>query len=107
VSTGDRLGRLRARLAAAALCFALICCLSYAGQRLWDARTEPAIGTVSLQATIPYYWRLAITALHGLGAAALAYWGLPESAAERLLRVTPWLVPLVVLPAVIAMLMVP
>lgn len=101
------MGRLNQRLAAAALVFALVCCLSYAGQRLWDARTEPAIGTVTMQATIPYFWRLSITALHGSGAAALTFWGLAEGSAERLLQATPWLLPLVVLPAAILMLLVP
>lgn len=95
------------RAAAAAMAFALAVCLSYAAQRLLDARSEPPPGTVLLQATIPYYWRVSLALLHGLGAAALAGFGLSDAAAERWLARAPWLVPLVVLPAVAAMVLVP
>jgi hypothetical protein len=97
----------RPRLAAAALAFALACCLSYAGQRLWDARTEPPPGTVLLQATIPYYWRVGATLLHGGGAALILGLALDDAAARRWLGRAPWLVPLVVLPAALAMALVP
>lgn len=102
----------RAELAVAALSFGLACCLSYALQRLWDARTDPPLGTVLLQATIPYYWRIAAATLHGAGVAALVLvalrsTGSVQERAERWLARAPWLVPLVVLPCVLAMLAVP
>lgn len=97
----------RPRLAAAALVFALACCLSYAGQRLWDARTEPPPGTVLLQTVIPYYWRVGATLLHGGGAALLAFLALDDAMARAWLGRARWLVPLVVLPAALSMLLVP
>ncbi len=96
-----------ARPAAAALAFALVVVLSYVGQRLLDARTEPPIGTVMVGDTIPYYWRAGMALLHGLGAASLAGLGLSEPAAARWLARAPWLVPLVVLPCIAAMALVP
>ena len=95
------------RLALAALAFALACCLSYAAQRLWDAGTEPPPGTVLLQATIPYYWRVGLSLLHGAGAAALAGLGTTPDTARRWLTHAPWLVPACVVPAALAMWLVP
>lgn len=97
----------RPRIAAAALSFSLACCLSYACLRLWDARTEPPMAAVALQATIPYYWRVGLVLLHGVGAATLVGMALSPPTATRWLARAPWLVPLVVLPAVVAMLLVP
>jgi len=97
----------RPRLAVAALSFALVAVASYALQRLWDARTEPPPGAVLLQTTIPYYWRVAMALLHGLGAATLAGLALDRDAALRWLSRAPWLVPLVVLPALLAMVLRP
>lgn len=81
--------------------------MSYAAQRLWDARTEPPLGTVVAQAVIPYFWRLGITALHALAVGSLLYFGLSEAGARRLVAATPWLAPLLALPAMLAMMAVP
>lgn len=95
------------RPALAALAFALAVCASYALQRLWDARTEPPLGAIVAQTTIPYTWRVATALLHGAGAAALVGLGVSEDGAARWLHRAPWLVAGVVLPAVLAMLAVP
>ncbi|NOY27455.1 MAG: hypothetical protein GXP62_16435, partial [Oligoflexia bacterium] len=73
----------------------------------------PPLGSVLLQATIPYYWRIAAAALHGAGVATLVLVALRsagsarQARAERWLARAPWLVVLVVLPCVLAMLAVP
>lgn len=87
--------------------FALVAVASYALQRLWDARTEPPLGTVLLQATIPYYWRCAGALLHGLLAAVLVAGGLPEARLAAALRGLHLALPAGVLLAGLAMLLVP
>lgn len=89
------------------LAFALGVVVSYTLQRLLDARTEPPIGTVVQTATIPYYWRVGTAVLHGLGLGTLAGLGLREAQAAHLLALAPWLVPLLVLPAALALTLVP
>jgi hypothetical protein len=118
VPAGARGGRLSADLhdagppggadprAAAALVGALAFVASYALQRLADAATEPPVGMVLSQATIPYFWRLGFAALHAAGAAVAAGL-LGPGVAHRLLRAAPWLVPAVVAPAALAMALVP
>ncbi len=97
----------RPRLAMAVLVGAAVICLSYAGQRLWDSVGEPAPGTVLRQATIPYFWRAGFAALHGVGAAAAVAAGVRAETARIWLARAPWLVPAAVLPAALAMAMVP
>ena len=97
----------RPRLVAAVLAGVVVICLSYAGQRLWDSVGEPPPGTVLKQATIPYYGRVAFSFLHGAGAAFAVHVGVDARSAERWLVRAPWLVPALVLPAAIAMAMVP
>lgn len=95
------------RLRAAGLVFGLGVVASYALQRLVDAGSEPALGTVLRQPYIPYYWRVGASLVHGLGGAALAWAVLDKAQAARLLRASPWLAALVVVPAMIAMMWVP
>ena len=95
------------RRRAAALVFGLGVVASYALQRLIDAGGEPPLGTVLRQPTIPYFWRVGTAVVHGLGAGAFVWAALDEAQASRLVEATRWLAPLVVLPAVAAMLCVP
>jgi|AACY02.2.fsa_nt_gi hypothetical protein len=97
----------RPRLALAALAFALVVVASYAGQRLWDSIDEPPLGTVLRQVTIPYYWRVGTAALHGLIAGVAAATAATPARAEAWLARAGWLVPLVVVPAALAMALVP
>jgi hypothetical protein len=97
----------RPRLVVAVLVGAIVICLSYAGQRLWDSVGEPPLGTVLRQATIPYFWRVGFAALHGLGAAVAVAVGLRAETARTWLTRAPWLVPAAVLPAALAMAWVP
>ena len=98
---------MRPRRALAAMVFALVAVGSYALQRMWDGVGEPPIGAVLQTTTIPYFWRLATAALHGLGAAVAAGLAADADTAERWLLRAPVLVPAVVLPAVLAMALVP
>lgn len=91
----------------AVVVFGLGVVASYALQRLFDAGSEPPLGTVMRQPIIPYCWRVGTAVVHGLGAGALAWAALDDEQANRLLVATPWLAPLVVLPAAAAMLWVP
>ena len=97
----------RPRVVAGIAVAAVVACASYAGQRLWDATGEPAPGTVLHQAIIPYYWRVAFALLHAAGAGLAAYLGLSEATARNWLEHAPLWVPALVLPAAIAMVLVP
>ena len=95
------------RRQAGLLVFGLGVVVSYAVQRLVDAPGEPPLGTVLRQPTIPYFWRVGTALVHGLGSGAFAWAFLEEAQASRLINATPWLAPLLVLPAGAAMLWVP
>jgi hypothetical protein len=97
----------RPRLVAAVALGAAVACASYAGQRLWDSVGEPAPGTVLVQATIPYYWRVGFALLHAVGAGVAAHVGLSADTARAWLAHAPLWVPAIVLPAAVAMAMVP
>ncbi len=86
---------------------ALVAVLSYAGQRLWDARVEPPLGSVLVQATIPYYWRAAGAVVQGVVVGTLVGFGLGPRGVRWGLARLPSLVLLVVLPAAISMVLVP
>lgn len=96
-----------ARLLVALSLAALVAVASYALQRLWDAQTEPPLGSVVTQATIPYYWRVGGALVHAAMAGVLGWFGLGEEAASRWIPRLPALVVLVVLPAAVAMVLVP
>lgn len=96
-----------ARRAVTAAAFGLAVVASYAVQRLVDASTEPPLGTVLLQAHIPYYWRVGAAALHGAIVAAAVAVGLDEPRAARVLGALPWVTVAVVVPAAVAMAVVP
>ena len=80
---------------------ALVMIASYAVQRLIDAQNEPPMGTVVLQATIPYYWRTAMAVIHGTLALVVAN--------VLKLRYEPpaWLCGVVIAVAAVAMVVVP
>lgn len=80
---------------------------SYTVQRLIDAGGEPPLGTVLRQPVIPYFWRVGTAVVHGLGAGAFAWAALDDTQSSRLVDAARWLAPLVVLPAVAALLWVP
>ena len=61
------------RLPMSIVCAVMVATLSYTIQRLVDAQNEPPMGTVLLQASIPYYWRIAMSTLHALAAGILVY----------------------------------
>ena len=65
-----------ARLLVALSLAALVAVASYALQRLWDAETEPPLGSVVAQATIPYYWRVGGALVHAAMAGVLGWFGL-------------------------------
>lgn len=97
-------GEGRLRWAAAAALFGGVAVPSYAIQRLLDAIYEAPVGTVLQQASIPYYWRVGLSVLHGLSAALMG--GLllrDEAAAERFLARLPWFLWPTVLLSVLAM----
>ena len=95
------------RRRAALLVFGLGVVVSYTLQRLLDASSEPAIGTVLRQAVVPYFWRVGAAVVHGMGLGAFVWAALDEARAARLVDATRWLAPLLVLPALAAMLWVP
>lgn len=72
--------------------FAAACCLSYTGQRLYAALNEAPPLTVLLQAHTPYYWRMALAALHGASVALLVAYGFSDTAARWASERTPTLV---------------
>ena len=80
---------------------ALVMVASYALQRLLDAQSEPPIGTVLMQATIPYYWRASMAVVHGLMALFIA------EALQVTLEPPAWMCTVVVLLSAAAMVMVP
>lgn len=99
---------LSARLAAAAATGGLVAAPSYAIQRLIDSINEPPIGTVLQQATIPYYWRVGLAAMHGLMAAAVVFYLVHDARrAERLLGRLPAVAWVVVLSAAAAVVLRP
>lgn len=95
------------RRAAALLAFGAGVVASYAIQRLIDAGSEPPMGAVLRQSIIPYYWRAGTALVHGLGAGAFAWALLEGDRARQALALAPWLLPAVVLPAMVAMVWVP
>ena len=95
------------RIAVAALSFAVAACLAYTVQRLVDAATEPPMAVVLRRSDIPYYWRVGLSLVHGLGAGSLAWVALDAAAATRCLDRLPWLVPALVLPAALALSLFP
>ena len=80
---------------------ALVMIASYAVQRLIDAQSEPPMGTVVLQATIPYYWRTAMAVIHGALVLVLA------SVLKLRYQPPAWLCGVVIAVAAMAMVMVP
>lgn len=94
------------RTLALAACAALACA-SYALQRLLDARGEPPMSALLYQAHTPYYWRMALAAMHGVAAGLLLAFGLGDAEAERWLGRAPTLLALLVLSAAAAMVIVP
>lgn len=83
----------------------LISVLSYTLQRLIDAQNEPPMGSVLLQAEIPYYWRTTMAFAHGLAGGLLAYYlSSPNWLTWKYTHLITFGIFLV---AVIAMLMVP
>jgi hypothetical protein len=99
---------LRARVALGLAVFAGVAIVSYAGQRLgsWTIG-EPAPGAVLASIYTDYFWRLALSVLHGLVAGAAV--GLSVSVG----RATNWLLPagrwvlLTVVISMVAMALVP
>jgi hypothetical protein len=89
------------------LTLALVFVASYTIQRLVDATSEPPLGAVLQQSTIPYYWRLAFATLHATGAAATVRLSASASTAERWLGRSPWLIMGVVIPAALLLALVP
>ena len=61
------------RIPLSLLCMVMAAVLSYTLQRLVDAQNEPPMGTVLLQATIPYYWRVGMSVLHACAVGLLVY----------------------------------
>ena len=92
-------------LAAAAL--ALVVVASYSIQRLLDATTEPQMGSIIHQSTIPYFWRVAFATLHGVGAGVALRLSVSAPTAERWLSRTPGLALAIALPAAVLMALVP
>lgn len=84
-----------------------VACASYAVQRLIDAGNEPPMGTVLRQATIPYYWRVAFSLVHAAGVGALLWVAVSPPRAEVWLARLPWILAATVLPAALAMALVP
>jgi hypothetical protein len=83
-------------------------CASYTLQRLWSAwGTEVDPTQILAVEHIPYYWRCALAALHGLLFAGLVAGGIRDPEAAKLLAWAPSLTWLVVLPCVVAMVLVP
>ena len=66
-----------------------------------DAQSEPPMGTVVLQATIPYYWRTAMAVIHGTLALVVA------SVLKVRYQPPAWLCGVVIAVAAVAMVMVP
>lgn len=96
------------RLGLALGCFGLGAPASYALQRLWAAAGgEAPPGTVLGQAHVPYFWRVALAALHGLVLALVVFGVARGRAAERGLALLPWLLAAVVPAAAAAMVLVP
>ena len=61
------------RIPLSIVCAVMVATLSYTIQRLVDAQNEPPMGTILLQASIPYYWRVAMSMLHAFAAGVLVY----------------------------------
>jgi len=89
------------------LTFALVCVFSYAVQRLVDAQSEPPMGTVLMQESIPYYWRVGISVAHGVAAVVLLSIRLSWDSFPRASAPWRWALGTVVVAAAMAMLVVP
>ncbi len=63
---------MRARIALGAAVFPLVAIASCVLQQLLGALQQPAVGAVLAQASTPYFWRIALAAMHGLSAALIA-----------------------------------
>ena len=96
------------RAAAAAALFGLVAVASYAAQRLAShfLGEVPASAIVE-QAHIPFFWRVAVSLLHGGIAALLVGFGLREQTASRVVKRLPLLLWPILLLAGIAMVLVP
>lgn len=98
----------RSRLALGFATGALVAVASYTAQRLWAATgTEPGFAEIVGTVHITYYWRVEVSALHGLAAGALLAVGIDEAGAMRWLGRVPALVAVVVPACVVAMVAVP
>ena len=79
--------------------------LSYTLQRLVDAQNEPPMGTVLLQATIPYYWRVGMAVLHAGVVGLLVYTLSPRLNWSR--RAFLWCISCIFLVCIVALIAVP
>lgn len=87
------------RVALGVLVFAAVACVSYAGQRLAALGNDPAL--IFAQAHIPYFGRVALAAIHGAMAGLVAAVLVRDAAGA--VRAAAWWVPVLVVPAAIAM----
>ncbi|MCK6526679.1 hypothetical protein L6R50_03715 [Myxococcota bacterium] len=96
------------RFGLALACFGLGAPTSYALQRLWAAASgEAPPGAVLGQAHVPYFWRVALAALHGLVLVLVVFGMARGRTAERGLALLPWLLAAAVPAAAAAMVLVP
>ncbi len=95
------------RRAAATLLAALAVLVSYLVQRLLDARGAAPMGTVFMQASVPYFWRIAMAVVHGAGTWVLVRLALTEGQAAWALRRAPLLVSVVVAAFLLVAFLVP
>ena len=96
------------RVGLAATSAAAVFAVSYGLQRLWALGTpQPDPTEAVLLGHTPFYWRCGLALLQGLVVAALAYGGLDDDDAEKVLRWAPVWLPGLVLPFALLMVAFP
>jgi len=93
------------KIPASVLCAVMMGILSYTIQRLIDAQNEPPMGTVLLQTTIPYYWRIAMACLHATASGLLCHALLPQLTMS--IQTLKWIVSALLILCVLALIVVP